>query len=213
VDAAHEESKTSIRGAVTGGAAFGVGEPPAAVYRFNWGAFFLSPLWGIVYGSSAVLGWWLMSLLATLLIAGLAGGASAGSGMAAASSAASVVEIAIRLWIGMNANTWLWKRERTRLEVVAGSKPRWTIVAFMAKQLKWLVVGATLAVLSVLALAFLGLSTDPAVIAARDQLLLSRAQIGMAAVWTFAEVAFAVWLAARMRGEAEAPPARSGADA
>lgn len=181
----------------------GVGEMPASFQRFGWGAYFLMPIWGVVYGSNAVLGWWLLSLLATFVIVSLAAGVTEPAAIAAVSSASSVVQIAIHLWVGMNAYRWLWKREQMRLALVPDAHPRFSVSTFMAKQVRWLVAGATLTVLSVLGLAFL-LTGDPNAQAVREQLGVTPTEIMSAAVWTFAEVAFAVWLAGRMRrGEAD----------
>ncbi len=176
----------------------GVGEMPASFERFGWGAYFLMPIWGVVYGSTAVLGWWLLSLLATLLVATVASGASQPAALAAVSSVSSVVQIAIHLWVGMNAYRWLWKREQLRLSVVPGATPRFTVSAFMAKQVRWLIAGAVLTVLSVIGLALL-MSEDPNAAATREQLGITQAEIMTAAIWTLAEVGFAVWLASRMR--------------
>lgn len=199
VDAVHSDD-----GGSAASAGVGVGEMPASFNRFAWGAYFLMPVWGVVYGSSAVLGWWTLSLVATLVIVSLAAGVTEPSTLAAVSSLSSVVQIGLHLWVGMNAYRWLWKREQLRLEVVPGATPRYSVAAFMAKQVRWLVAGAVLTVLSVLGLALL-LSGDAAALAAREQLGVSEVEITASAVWTFAEVVFAVWLAARMRrGDADA---------
>lgn len=201
VDAVHESEPV---------ADFGRGEMPERLERFNWGVFFLMPLWGLVYGSSAVLGWWVLSIMATFVIGSLINGAASASAVAGASSAATVVGIAIRLWVGMNANKWLWKRERLRMELIEGARPRYTVLAFQSRQLTWLIAGAVLTVLSVLGLAVLGLSTDPVISDVRAQLMITPVQVTAAAVWTFAEVALAAWLAARMRKDSGAPPVRTG---
>lgn len=189
----------------------GVGPMPPTFNRFGWGAYFLMPIWGIVYGSTAVLGWWLLSLVATFLIVSLAAGVTDPAALAAVSSVSSVVQIAMHLWVGMNAYRWLWKREQLRLEVVPDAKPRFTVATFMARQVRWLVAGAALTLLSVLGLAVL-LSGDASAVDVREQLGITEVEITASAVWTLAEVVFAVWLAGRMRrgdadGEALGPAA------
>ena len=185
--------------------AFGVGDMPASLDRFNWGAFFLMPLWGIVYGSSAVLGWWLVGMTVTLLIASLIGETSSASAIAGASSASSVVEVGIRLWAGMNANRWLWKRDRMRMEALPGLRPRFSVTRFSARQMNWLIAGAIVTAFSIVGLGMLALSGDAVAVDMREQLALTPDKIGVAALWVFAEVALAVWLAAKMRKDSAAP--------
>lgn len=202
VDAVHDEASASKqKSSAVGG--FGVGEMPRELERFNWGAFFLTPLWGIVYGSAAVLGWFLVGLLFTLFLASFLDPTSALATITIAATIAAVVEIVIRLWVGVNANRWLWARERARLDAAAGARaPRYDVATYQGKQLKWFVVGAVLVVLSTLGLAFLGLAQTTDVQQIREQLSITRVQIATSAFWTFVEVVLAAWLARKMREEA-----------
>lgn len=192
VDALHEANAQR---------AFGSGEMPRSIERFNWGAFFLMPLWGVVHGSAAVIGWWLVQQASALAIASLVGVTSSGSAVAAASSAGMVINIAIGLWVGMNANRWLWRREGLRLQLIDGARPRFSVGRFMSRQLAWLIAGGALTVISMIGLAYLGLSSDPTVEQMRREFMIGTTDITVAAVWTFAEVALAAWLASRMRRE------------
>lgn len=207
VDAVHAEAG----GFGDGGSAqgFGVGEMPAIAKRFNWGAFFLTPLWGIANGSSAVVSWWLATLFITLGISSMLTPTSSAAAIAIASSVAAVSEIGIRLWVGMNANRWVWQRERMRLTVLEGTQPRFTVGTFLGRQLKWLVAGAVLTVFSVLGLAVLGLATTPEAVQMRTTFGITSTQIVASGVWTLAEVVLAVWLSRQMRREQE-PPVTAG---
>lgn len=191
---------------------FGAGDMPREAYRFNWGAFFLTPLWAIAHASAATIGWWMVGILATITIASMLTPTSAVATIAIAGSMASVIEIAVRLWVGVNANAWLWKRERARLEIIEGSQPRFTLAAYQIRQLRWMVAGAIITVLSMAGLAVLYWSSAPDVVTVREQFGVTRVQVATSALWTFAEVVFAAWLAAQMRrehaeGAVGAPPA------
>lgn len=181
---------------------FGVGDMPSGLDRFNWGALLLMPLWGIVYGSGAVIGWWIVQQFSAISISSLVSATASGSAVAAASSVAMVINIAVGLWVGMNANRWLWRREALRLQVLKGAQPRFSVGKFMSRQLSWLIAGGVLTVISMMGLAALGLSTDPVVVQMRTEFMIGTADITATAVWTFAEVALAAWLAARMRSDA-----------
>lgn len=198
--AAHEKPDSAASGA--GGPAFGVGEMPPALERFNWGAFFLAPLWGIAHGSAAVLGWWLLSVIATFSVAGLAADTAAPTIAAGASTLSTVIGIAIRLWVGMNANRWLWRREQLRLQVLGGARPRFSVHHYEARQRGWLAAGVVLTVVSFAGLGVLGFSDAEGVRAIRDELQVTSLEIALVAGWSVAEIVFALWLAARMRREA-----------
>lgn len=190
---------------------FGAGEMPRDAYRFNWGAFFLTPLWAIVHASAATIGWWMVGIFATITIASMLTPTSAVATIAIAGSMASVIEIAVRLWVGVNANAWLWKRERARLENIEGSQPRFTLGAYQLRQLRWMIAGAVITLVSVAGLAVLYWSGAPDVVTVREQFGVSRVQVATSVLWTFAEVVFAGWLASQMRrehaqGPAGAPP-------
>lgn len=180
---------------------FGVGELPDEAYRFNWGAFFLTPLWAIAHTSVAVVGWWVVGILATVMIASFLTPASPAATIAIAGSMASVIEIAIRLWVGVNANAWLWRRERARLEVLEGSSPKFTLATFQRRQLRWFVAGAIITLTSVAGLGVLYWSTLPDIVSVREQFGVTRVQVATSAMWSFAEVVFALWLATQMRRE------------
>lgn len=202
VDAVHVDrgAERAVDGSV------GVGEMPPSFERFSWGAYFLMPLWGIVYGSNMVLGWWALSLATTFLIVSMFAGGTNPAATAASSSLSSVVQIAIHLWVGMNAYRWLWKKEQLRLTALPGEKPKYRAPEFLARQIRWLIAGAVLTIMSLLGLAFLGLSTEASAVTAREQWGITPDEVMIAAVWTLAEVVFAVWLAGRMRaGEANVP--------
>lgn len=186
---------------------FGAGDMPREAYRFNWGAFFLTPLWAIAHASAATIGWWMVGIFATITIASMLTPTSPAATIAIAGSMASVIEIAVRLWVGMNANVWLWKRERARLEIIEGSQPRFTLAAYQIRQLRWMIAGAVITVLSMVGLAVLYWSTAPDVVTVREQFGVTRVQVATSALWTFVEVVFAAWLAAQMRREHAKDPA------
>ncbi|MDZ4168308.1 MAG: hypothetical protein U1E26_01445 [Coriobacteriia bacterium] len=203
VDAVHTDTGSSGTATI---ASVGVGDVPPDFERFSWGAYLLMPLWGIVYGSSMVLGWWALTLATTLLIVSVFSSGGNPAAIAASSSISSVVQIGIQLWVGMNAYRWLWNKEKLRLAAVPDAKPRFRTTEFLAKQVRWLAAGATFTVLSLLGLAILGLSGEATAVATREQWGITTNEVMVAAVWTFAEIALAVWLARKMRaGDVAAP--------
>ncbi len=186
---------------------FGVGEMPDEIHRFNWGAFFLTPLWGIAYASHKVVSWWVLSVLLTVLIVSGVGESTSTATLAIIASAVQVVTIGIRLWIGMNANQWSWSREQARLGVVKGAMPRFSVETFRAKQTKWLAAGIAITAMSLFSVVVLGLTTNPELVAVREQLSIRPIELAMTVGWTVAEIALALWLDAQMRKGRSALPA------
>lgn len=184
----------------------GQGELPAKMKRFAWGAFLLTPLWGIVYGLIPVIRWWLIAQLVPIVIALFTSWVKSTSGMAAVSVVSLILTSMIQLWIGMNANSWLWRKERIRLELFAGAQPRLSVGQFLDKQRTWTIAGMVLVGVSTAGLVVGGLSADPEFVTMRNDLGLTTFDIGLSGVWMAAELLLASWLAYQMRKESPASP-------
>lgn len=209
-----DESKTSGAEAVFSPAllmrGYGVGEMPEDVKRFNWGAFLLMPFWGVAYGLPSVIAWWSATYFLPVILSSLFGAGTAVSTLAFVSAALLVVTSVVKLWVGMNANTWLWKREHFRLETLQGVPPRFTIQGFFQRQRKWIIAGAAMLGLSFASYALLGLSNAQEFVKMRAQFSLTPVQISISAGWTIAETMLALWLAGKLRQPSGAPFASGG---
>jgi hypothetical protein len=185
----------------------GQGEMPAKLDRFNWGAFFVPFFWGIVFGVWPIVYLWLLAFMSPLLLLMLVG--SGGTDMMRASMTGVIVisEIingAVRLWVGMNANRLLWKREERRLEMTSGATSRFSVASFSARQRTWAVVGGVVTVLSVVVVS--GAAVLPGDIGEqlRTQISLTPLEAALSVVWLGAEIALGVWLAVKMRQDTPA---------
>lgn len=184
---------------------FGVGEMPPEALRFNWGAFLLMPFWGVVYGLPVVIGWWAATYFLPVLVSLLFGDLTAASTLAFVSAVLLVVTSAVKMWVGMNANAWLWRREHFRLEVLAGVAPRYTVSTFFQRQRKWIIGGAALVVLTLVSYALLATSTEPDFVEIRAQFGITPVQVVVSAGWTVAETLLALWLAMKLRNGSDTP--------
>lgn len=182
---------------------FGVGEMPAELDRFNWGAFCMFGVWGIVYGVPQLVLLWASTLLFPLALVALAsaGGATEGERLSVtaviiSSVLADAFVAFARIWAGANANRLSWARERTRLERLRVANPdvapRFSVERFRARQRGWAVWGGVILVVGFVA-------TGPALY---DSLKIYGLQIaGLVETYTFviASVALAFWLARQPR--------------
>jgi hypothetical protein len=183
---------------------FGVGEMPDEVYRFNWGAFFLPPVWGVVYGAWPVVSLWVLTLMISLLagsLLGAFGGEDSSMGLATATVLAEIASGAMRLYIGVNASTWSWKREALRMKVLEGAPPRFSVKHFLARQRTWALAGLGIQVFSAFTLMFIATAPEALYAQIAEQLATTRVDLGLAVLWVVAEVALGVWLASQMRKE------------
>lgn len=190
--------------------AVGVGPMPSQMYRFGWGAFLLMPVWGVVYGSVPVVRWWLLSQLVPVAIALMSAGVKSQGGIAAVTVFSLIVTSVIQLWVGMNAYSWLWRREADRLMLFKGVPPRFTVGQFLLKQRKWFLIGMALAGVSSSVLVISGLSSDPIFVEMRRQYALTQLDILVSGAWLGAELILAAWLSWRMRSDALAASAGAG---
>jgi hypothetical protein len=192
---------------------FGVGEMPDSVYRFNWGAFFLPPVWGIVYGAWPVVTLWMLTLLVPLFATSLFGLAESGSTAAALATATVITEIIVgiaRLWIGANASTWVWKREAARLQFFEGSQPRFSVGKFLSRQRVWLWAGAGLQVFSGFSVLMLSIAPAELFAQVEKQWGMTRLDLGLSVLWLIAEALLGLWLASQMRKERPGTPRPAG---
>ena len=190
-----------------GPAPFGVGELPGSLRRFSWGAYVLTPVWGIVYGVWPVAYVWLLTLLVPLLITSLVPSDASYAVTSLATVVSQVIATALRLWVGMNAFGWAWRREAFRLGAVADARPRRTVEAFSAAQRRWTIACAIYLALSAASLLVLATSGDPALAEAMKQLGLTPALLWISLGWTVGEVLLAVWLDFQMRRSGSVEPA------
>ena len=186
----------------------GDGPVPAAMLRFNWGAFLLPALWGAGYGVWALVGWWVV-VIALPLVLGVAVGGVYGLSGATQMPFATLIGLTvlsdavaafIRLWCGANANRLLWERDSRMLDSGVASRPRFTVPVFLARQ-KWWVLGGILG-------AALGAAlTWPSAVAVWKPLGLEWAVWGEPVAFLAGQVALGAWLARRMRAENPGTPA------
>lgn len=179
----------------------GQGDMPERMKRFAWGAFLLTPLWGVVYGLIPVIRWWLIAQLVPVVIALFTSWVKTTSGIAAITVISLILTSMIQLWIGMNAHSWLWRKESIRLQLFAGAKPRLSVGQFIDKQRNWTIAGMVVVGLSTAGLLLGGLSADPEFVAMRNDLGLTPFDIGLSGAWMAAELLLAAWLAYQMRKE------------
>ncbi len=186
---------------------FGVGQMPAELHRFNWGAFFLPQFWGLAYSSWPVMLVWLGVLVSQLLIATVFDTGSTLASTTAVISASVISEMlggAARLWAGLNATALVWKREAFRLEMVPGMAPRFSVERFESRQRVWAIVGAVL-------IGVLAVASVPVTAVVWADYGLTLVGPAMSLVWLGAEILLGFWLNARMRAE-QWPPLENVAD-
>lgn len=179
--------------------AFGVGEFPASLQRFNWGAFLLPAVWGVVYAVWRIVGLWFLAAFAPLFLSIVFGVTQTNGALAIPSLIAiTVVSDAflafVRLWTGGNANRMLWEHEAVRLRIKPEARPKFTNQSYVGRQRRWtlwgiagLVVGLGFAVVS-------------------NYRLMQPYGLGVAfvvepIVFLGAQIALGVWLSRKMREE------------
>jgi hypothetical protein len=171
---------------------------PAELNRFNWGAFLLPMIWGVVYGSWQVLGVWALALIAPLVLATAIGGASSLLPNVVLVTVASEVASGLaRLWAGANANQMSWRRDALRLEVLPNARPRFSVERFKHRQRLWTIWGGVLVGVG-------SIAAVPFMATIWQAYELKYVGAVMPLVWLAAELLLALWLDARMR--AEQPP-------
>jgi len=130
------------------------GEYPAELFDFfNWGAFALPEIWGIVHGVwSIVVIAFVASLLPAYLLATVTLDQNATTSMYYGVLAlAQVVQGAVRLWVGMNANRLYWNQIGSgKGFTFKWTRKDFTIKQFFAKQKQWALVGVLVMIFSTL---------------------------------------------------------------
>ena len=200
--------------AVDGGDAqqVGVGSMPRALARFNWGAFFLPALWGVVYNVWLVVALWLLATFAPLFL-GIVFGVTGSNGSVAIPALIGITVVSdaflayVRLWTGASANQLYWDRESRRLVADPEAQPKADVERFSGRQRLWVVWGA------------LGLGVAMVFTLVTNYATLRPYGLGWAfvaepIVFLAAEVALGVWLAGRMRAEfpESESPSESGSE-
>lgn len=187
----------------------GEGDLPAELKRFNWGAFLLTFFWALAYGAWPVMTLWLigtMTPLVLLIFVGAGGESAIAASGVGITVISEIVSGIIRIYIGANANRMLWNRERLRLEVVEGARPRISVPAFLKRQRVWVWVGAVLMAVSALSVAVIGFLGGADGAALREQVGVSQLDAQFSLVWIAAEIVLGLWLAAKMRQESLGQP-------
>jgi hypothetical protein len=197
-------------------AGVGIGPLPPSLMRFNWGAFFLPALWGIVYGVWPMVGLWFVASGAPLflsIIIGVTG--SDGSLSIPSLIGITVVSDAflafVRLWSGGSANKLYWDRESRRLSASPEAAPKTDATRFRSRQRTWAAWG----VVGIAAGLVLTLVTN---YTALKPYGVGWAFVAEPIVFLVAQIALGAWLARQMRAEfpepvnAAEPPSGSSAD-
>ncbi len=186
---------------------FGGGEFPRELDRFNWGAFFVPAFWAVAYGTWPILFFWLFTLLLPiflLMITGSFGQTTLEASIVGVTVISQFAEGVMRLWAGANANAMLWKRETLRLDVVEGSRPRFSLERFVARQRTWTIIGAVIMVLSIAGVVMLAALPGASGDQLREQVGVASSDAVLALVWAVAEFVLALWLAGKMRADRHA---------
>lgn len=185
---------------------FGVGEMPAEVARFNWGAFALPLFWAIAYGAWPITGLWLLSLAAPLFLSAVLGIDPTHGPVQALLGVSAVSEIfngIVRLWAGANGNAVAWKREQLRLKLVETAEPRFAISRFLSRQRIWRIAGLVILMAALVGTVYLNAAAwstyGLTVYGAIEPVL-----------WLGAEFALGVYLARSMTGPSDSAPASEG---
>lgn len=131
---------------------FGVGELPAEVDTFNWGAFIMLPLWSLVHGAWQLVLMWIGVLIAPLIgsfALGLIAGALrlewGGWLVIAPALLGEAAVLAARLYAALNAGRLTWQNDAGR--IAAGKRrPRSSVAKYRADQRTWVKVAIVVAV-------------------------------------------------------------------
>lgn len=186
----------------------GVGPMPQRLERFNWGAFLLPAVWGVVYNVWAIVGLWFVATFSPLFL-GLVFGVTRADGSISMPALIGVTVLSdaflayVRLWAGGSANKLYWEREAKRLATVPEAVPKFGVGRFEFRQRLWVPWGV------------LGLLGGLVFTLVSNYRLMKpygfgAAFVAEALVFTVAELGLAFWLARRMRDEFPAgPPARA----
>lgn len=190
---------------------FGIGEMPAELHRFNWGAFYLPLFWGIAHGSVPILTAVIISYLVPLGLATLVTNPD-GQAMLGVLVVSQIVTGFVRVWSGASANGLAWQREAMITERVTAGKPRYSIERFASRQRVWAIVTAAVSVGAIALLALMmGTFTLTGTPLPKD-FPLEWLDVGLAAFWLAAEIGVGLWFAAQMRAEfPEAAPTDNAA--
>jgi hypothetical protein len=183
---------------------FGEGDLPIGLHRFNWGAFLLPLPWGVGFGAWSVVTLWMLMTMVPIglsVIVGSFGQDVFTANILTIGIVSEVISGGIRLWIGANANRLLWVREHMRLKFVEGSHPRFSIAKYLGRQRMWTHIGIWLTGFILMSLAFVGLSSDPIILQAREQWNIGPRDAALSAFWLVAEAGLGLWLAGKMRDE------------
>ena len=187
--------------------AFGVGEIPASLQRFNWGAFLLPALWGVVYNVWAIVGMWFLAAFSPLFLAIVFGvtqtnGAISTPSLIAITVVSDALISFVRVWAGGSANRLFWDREAIRLRTKPSARPKFTTQTYPLRQRPWAVWGTV------------GLLGGIAFTAVSNYRIMQPYGLGAMfvaepVVFLAAQVALGVWLSRKMREEYpdEATPA------
>ena len=196
----------------------GVGEGPipASMQRFNWGAFMIPVVWGVVYGVwpvvfASIATSTIIPLVLAFLASAFIPGATSDNipvqvllGIVVVSDAASSF---VRLWVGASGNRLFWRREFRRLDADPAAVARISTGRFLSRQRLWTVWGAVGVVL------LLGVSAPGAYELWKPNGL-GWAAVAEPVVFLLAQLALAVWLSRAMRHEHPIPvtPAEDSAE-
>lgn len=130
---------------------FGVGDVPAEVNSFNWGAFIVVPLWALVHGAWQVVLMWIgvlavpfMVSFALGVIVVALGGRLEGPVLIVATLLGEAVIFAMRLYAAMNGGRIAWENDRKRL-ATGRRKPRSSVAKYLADQRTWMLAGFIIA--------------------------------------------------------------------
>jgi hypothetical protein len=178
---------------------FGVGIMPATLMRFNWGAFFLPALWGVVYSVWLLVSLWFLATFAPLFL-GIVFGVTGSNGSVVIPALIGITVVSdaglafVRLWTGGYANQLYWDREARRLAADPKARPKTDVNRFASRQRLWVVWGA------------LGLSLAMAFTLVTNYAALKPYGLGWAfvaepIVFLGAQIGLGIWLDGRMRAE------------
>ncbi|MHB1342654.1 MAG: hypothetical protein ACYC77_03680 [Coriobacteriia bacterium] len=123
---------------------FGVGDMPAEVARFNWGAFCLTGIWGIAHGAWPLVGLWVAALVVPFALSFSVGVAVGALGMQFTLSMViglavlgEAFVLAVRLWAALNADRLAWTNDARRFAAGQRTSPRSSVPKYIADQRTW----------------------------------------------------------------------------
>ncbi len=195
VEAVHEAVPQPV------GPVLGEGEMPRELERFNWGAFWLPQIWGIVHGAWPLVGMWLLGASASLFAASAVPTEGTGvlRALVLATTVTSFIEALVRLWAGTKANRLVWNRQARLIGMPGSAVPRTPVSRYKQGQRRWAAAGAILVVGTTVALM-------PEVQKTWSEYGAGTAGVALGATWIVAQVAAAAWLATRKHVEEPAVP-------